>query len=213
MDFSGYRRDGTLTNMDPSSDWVASGNGVALDFDGVNDYVTCRITVTYPLTISIWALSRTTTARSIIEVSPQSANDGWGVQVNNTTALAYGATNGVASTGVAIRQSEWNHYAYTCTSSTSRLLYVNCISGVVETTNRTPAAITTVLFAASYNYGAYSSASCQIDDVRIYGRVITSAEIKLLSTRRAIAYENKRKRVGRLASSVTRNRNYAWCPV
>jgi len=30
---------GTLTNMDPATDWVVSGGQYALDFDGVNDYV------------------------------------------------------------------------------------------------------------------------------------------------------------------------------
>jgi hypothetical protein len=30
---------GTLTNMDPASDWVASGGKLALDFDGSNDYL------------------------------------------------------------------------------------------------------------------------------------------------------------------------------
>jgi hypothetical protein len=38
-DVSGYRNHGTLTNMDPASDWVASEQGLALDFDGTDDHV------------------------------------------------------------------------------------------------------------------------------------------------------------------------------
>ena len=38
-DVSGNGNHGTLTNMDASSDWVATSKGLALDFDGVNDYV------------------------------------------------------------------------------------------------------------------------------------------------------------------------------
>jgi len=39
FDQSGYRNDGTLTNMDPATDWVMTEKGWALDFDGSNDYV------------------------------------------------------------------------------------------------------------------------------------------------------------------------------
>jgi len=38
-DVSGNGNHGTLTNMDAASDWVATSKGLALDFDGVNDYV------------------------------------------------------------------------------------------------------------------------------------------------------------------------------
>jgi Concanavalin A-like lectin/glucanases superfamily len=39
VDSSGSGNTGTLTNMDPSTDWVAGKVGNALDFDGSNDYV------------------------------------------------------------------------------------------------------------------------------------------------------------------------------
>lgn len=38
-DYSGSNNHGTLTSMDPSTDWVAGLKGTALDFDGSNDYV------------------------------------------------------------------------------------------------------------------------------------------------------------------------------
>lgn len=38
-DLTGNGNDGTLTNMDPATDWVAGENGWALDFDGSDDYV------------------------------------------------------------------------------------------------------------------------------------------------------------------------------
>ena len=38
-DLSGYGNHGTLTNMDPATDWVGGKHGWALDFDGSNDYV------------------------------------------------------------------------------------------------------------------------------------------------------------------------------
>ena len=38
-DYSGRGYDGTLTTMDPATDWVVGPNGHALDFDGTSDYV------------------------------------------------------------------------------------------------------------------------------------------------------------------------------
>jgi hypothetical protein len=40
-DVSGNDNHGTLTGMDAASDWVATSKGVALDFDGFNDYIRC----------------------------------------------------------------------------------------------------------------------------------------------------------------------------
>jgi len=39
VDVSGNGHDGTLVNMDPNTDWVSGRTGLALDFDGTNDYV------------------------------------------------------------------------------------------------------------------------------------------------------------------------------
>jgi hypothetical protein len=48
IDYSGRGNHGTLTNMDPASDWVVSGGKGALDFDGVNDYVAIALTTIPP---------------------------------------------------------------------------------------------------------------------------------------------------------------------
>jgi len=40
-DVSGRGNHGTLTNMDPATDWVGSPDGWALDFDGSNDHIHC----------------------------------------------------------------------------------------------------------------------------------------------------------------------------
>lgn len=56
-DSSGDGNDGTLTNMDPATDWVAGKFGMALDFDGINDYVRVPDSETYEVstgTIKLW---------------------------------------------------------------------------------------------------------------------------------------------------------------
>ena len=55
-DVSGNRNDGTLTNMDTATDWVATSKGLALDFDGSDRIVvphTQKVDVRKQLTISV----------------------------------------------------------------------------------------------------------------------------------------------------------------
>jgi len=59
LDRSGRGQHGTLTNMDAGTDWVGTSGGWALDFDGVNDYVDARQTLTGAFTVSMWANRRT----------------------------------------------------------------------------------------------------------------------------------------------------------
>jgi len=59
LDRSAYSNHGTLTNMDPATDWQASGSGWSLDFDGGNDHIPCgnRINASLAnhLTLAMWA--------------------------------------------------------------------------------------------------------------------------------------------------------------
>lgn len=48
-DLSGNGNHGTLTNMDPATDWIMSPDGPGLDFDGVNDTVLCGSTTSLDL--------------------------------------------------------------------------------------------------------------------------------------------------------------------
>lgn len=47
-DVSGWHNHGTLTNMDPATDWVATEMGWALDFDGDDDKIPFDQTITLP---------------------------------------------------------------------------------------------------------------------------------------------------------------------
>tara|TARA_Y100000590_G_scaffold134233_1_gene153560 strand:- start:1558 stop:2442 length:885 start_codon:yes stop_codon:yes gene_type:complete len=55
-DVSGRGHNGTLTNMDPATDWVTSRHGGTLDFDGSDDYVLTDITrgSWSEVTVSFW---------------------------------------------------------------------------------------------------------------------------------------------------------------
>ena len=68
FDVSGYGNHGTLTNMDPATDWVVTEKGRALDFDGSNDGVlTSYLLPNNPCgTFAIWMKSADTTRSSYL---------------------------------------------------------------------------------------------------------------------------------------------------
>ena len=74
-DVSGHYNHGTLTNMDPATDWVTSRMGYVLDFDGANDYADCgngtQLDITTKVTICAWF-----TANSILLQQIAGRDDG-----------------------------------------------------------------------------------------------------------------------------------------
>ena len=59
LDRSGRRNHGTLTNMDPASDWVGTSGGWVLDSDGVNDRVHTQLRLpTANMTYAGWVMIR-----------------------------------------------------------------------------------------------------------------------------------------------------------
>ena len=60
-DVAGHDLDGTLTNMDPATDWVATEMGWTLEFDGVDQYIALpTIGITTEFTFSAWIYHATT---------------------------------------------------------------------------------------------------------------------------------------------------------
>ena len=59
FDVSGHHNHGTLTNMDPATDWIMSPYGWALDFDGAGDYIDCGqkllTTPSKSFSVLVWA--------------------------------------------------------------------------------------------------------------------------------------------------------------
>ena len=66
---SRYNNWGTLTNMDPATDWVVSGGQYALDFDGVNDYVRVPANMPQWRAVSAWVSLNTTGATQCVAES------------------------------------------------------------------------------------------------------------------------------------------------
>ena len=107
-DVSGNENHGTLTNMDPATDWVTTSKVLALDFDGVNDLVEVPDNESLSIATSDWTIvcllknlqgtTNTGKFEGIVQKGYFEANTGWEILRNGTNpsgpigcvAVAYG---------------------------------------------------------------------------------------------------------------------------
>jgi len=189
-DSSGNGNDGTLTNMDPATDWVLGQVGIALDFDGVDDYVIKSNpsgipNTNQPMTISLFVnpssrsgIQNFVVINDIVGVGGEATN---AVQLGfdtTETFLAWkagGAT--LVDSNFTPSVNTWYHLVYTYDGTTSTI-YVDGVSKNTSTVALQPGSVASV-WLGTYN-GASELFQGIIDDVRIYNRVLTQSEITAL---------------------------------
>lgn len=121
IDRSAYRRHAILQNMDPGTDWVATAQGLALDFDGTDDLVNTGTSVPEvqqgsEVTLSMWGARASATTRiffgrnglNTLYVTPWS--DGNIYTQNGGTGITF-----------ADNRAAWTHWCMTQGSGTQRL--------------------------------------------------------------------------------------------
>lgn len=117
-DVSGRAFHGTLTNMDPATDWQASGGG-SLEFDGTNDYVLLPPrSVELPFSLSVWYRSENLTKRyqslftANTNISSPSIYCGVHYLSGSSSMIFYGSGQYAADSDVFTNDSGWHHYAW-----------------------------------------------------------------------------------------------------
>ena len=173
-EISGNGHHGTLVN---SPTWVAGKHGNALSFDGLNDYVTIDdLDLLGPFTVSMWAQAKNVGGGC--HGSAVMKRYDYGLEVCNGQMLGQvgngSGSSWAASTSYTIPQAGvWTYYTLTYDGTTARL-YVN---GTLQTS----AVGTHVSNNDLLMIGAWTTSSeffdGLIDDVRIYNRALTPAEI------------------------------------
>lgn len=213
-DWSGNGRHGTLTNMDPGTDWVPSGGDYCLDFDGTNDYVSLGTSASFspsPMSIAFWLKMNATPVASdgvLGRMSTASWNDGYGVYWSSASVIRfwiglYSYRYGQISVA---SPTSWNHIVCEWVAGTSPEIYLDGVKGTNNSqTFTTQTATSTELtigrtFSDSYNING------QIDDLRIYNRVLSAREKSNLGSRRGIAYELAPRRRSSVQVSAAFNR-------
>jgi hypothetical protein len=221
IDRSGYGNHGTLTNM-TSDDWVVSGGAGALDFDGSDDFIDWGTLIplsgTKTITVAGWVYQSTVNDAGFFNrynTNLAGANlrrDLFGVnevtakgQVCAIIQRAGGGTNYLLfhSTNT-ISANTWNHVAasvFIDGVNSSASLYLN---GVSQTVNTAHAGTRPTSFDAN-NSVPYTSMryipgsgtpyymAGQLDDIRVYNRILSATEIRQLASRRGIGLRSQKQ--------------------
>ena len=198
-DVSGYGNHGTLTNMSPD-DWVSSQYGRALDFDGVNDRVNCgrpavidSLVNNYSLFAWVKPTGSFVNYRNIVAKSTGLTAQ-FGIIVFQTGVWYTQTTDNLSTTGGTLSLDSWFHVGYTFANGVMTT-YQN---GVAQNTR---SGATNASIVADFKIGndelpgsptgsAPRPFLGQIDDVRLYSKVLSPSEIRLLASRPGIGLQN-----------------------
>jgi hypothetical protein len=202
-DRSGSGNNGTLTNG-PTPTFGKVGQ--ALSFDGTDDYISVADPAsgvldfgTGDFSISVWVKVMSSNSGRLINKWNGSSSEGWILDVNTTTGGSNSAghirfrmrdtaeNNFDYAHNVSIHDGEWHHIAVSLDrdSTTGLVLYKD---GAVAGAAQDPTSVSGSLsIAGALNMGALPSVvggeayfSGSIDEVRIYNRALSAAEITAL---------------------------------
>jgi len=176
----------SLVNMS-GSDWVADTNngGVrALQFNGTNKRGTCTFSVGLnDLTLSLWffVASKTVFSR-LMEVDY--INSFW-VGQNDANAVGGGALcqNSPYGSFSNFTANQWNHVLVTRNAGTNRCFVNGSNAGSSNHARPTTTTATGTLGIGAIPNGSNGTA-CKLDDIRIFSRVLSGAEITALASKR-----------------------------
>jgi hypothetical protein len=175
-DSSGNENNGTLTNMDPSTDYVTGKINTALDFDGNNDYVSLPnnlITAGDPFSVSLWANLNNDTHR----LFTLRGDMDFMIQVNTSeTVNVYTGTNW-RNMG-SISEGTWDHITVIFDGTTFKTFINGKETG---TYNETPPSETknNSIGIAGWDL-SNDPTNGKIDDVRLYNYALTNKQVQNL---------------------------------
>ena len=175
-DRSQFRRHASLQNMDPGTDWVATPQGLALDFDGTDDQVGTGTSIPEiqqgnGVTLSMWGARASTTTRiffgrnnlGTLYLTPWS--DG-----NVYTA------NGGAGITFADNRTAWTHWCMTQGSGTQRLFrngaQVASVASATQNTSTQPFVIGGII-APGQNFPGQG----RIGECVVWGAELKAADV------------------------------------
>jgi hypothetical protein len=230
IDRSGRNNHGTLTNMAGQDNWRASGSGVALNFDGTNDYVSASapivdnkvtllawayfasVPTNYPMVLQ-WRQSGSANSVNTFAILHRPAGDTYGgASGSRIMFVANGALVNTTFPTVPLVAAKWNCYCGVF-DGTTQSLYVNGVvagsSGVTSAVSVTSA----IRLVEIGNNAALTSDGYfngQVDDVRLYNRALTPAEIRLLASRRGIGLTPLPDRAAGLPRKLSVNVEGTW---
>jgi PKD repeat protein len=175
-----------------------AGPGMAIQFDGVNDFVNVpdspSLRITGPITIEAWIRrSITGVQHSIVEKYGCSGLGGYVLRVTATDKLMFGTrddcntgTSGIG--GTSLLANTWYHVAGLWDGTQIRL-YVNGVLDGLTVTSRNPKAGTTPLRIGARGNDVASPFAGLIDEVRLWNVARTVSNLQTNMNRRLAGTE------------------------
>jgi hypothetical protein len=194
-DWSGYGQHGAINNTTAAAVWTPNGGKYALTFDGSDDEVAVPDNAAHKptsFTVCCWVRCTSNTAGYLLfkQNSRNTVYEAYGL-VNDSGILATviassGGTQGVIT--VARSLNVWYHLTATFRQPNLTLFLDGRQVGTA--THNFAVDYGTKPFTLGRTTGSPSFPFAgQVDDPRIYDRVLTANEIRVLASRRGIAYE------------------------
>jgi hypothetical protein len=189
-DLSGQRNHGTLTNMANPPTQTSGWCGGGLSFDGVDDYVDCgnpvSLNITGTITVSAWVniTSQKDYAPIILKgyAGLSTVVGGYMLRLNPSGKMLFRIATTISTyeaESSAISFSTW-HYVVGVYDHTNVSIYVDGVKTVGDTCIQD---IKNSSYNLEFGRDAYSSLrqfGGIIDDVRIYNRALSAAEVRQL---------------------------------
>jgi hypothetical protein len=199
-DLSGNGNNGVYQNGMGTITDTAEGGSLAYDLDGSADYIRVPkanfdfLVETNSFSQSVWVKSDATGQRCFIGGDLGSSGKNTGlfqdsnvIRANRSVGSGSYSPNTISTTAVPI--SQWTHFAWVVDNTTSTL-YMDGVQIFQETGTFTTVTGPLVddILVGCYSVGSsfYSFLDGLVDDVRIYNRALTQAEITHLATSRGV---------------------------
>jgi len=193
-DLSGNGNNGTLTNMDAATDWVAdtdSGGVRALDFNGASQRVVmgnAGLPLTGDLTLSFWFLYRSTASIQGVLSQYTAGTSGRTVVVINQSIGGgrdpnrlnlFSSFPGGLDANVLLSGTDTYYHIVLRRSGSQGTVYINGVLAVTD--SDWPTAIQDTPFVlGAFDSSGLQSLDGRIDNTAIWDRALTAAEITQL---------------------------------
>lgn len=186
---------GTLSQMDPATDWLISSKGPVLDFDGSNDSVSVNTGLPLRLAgkpaFTIVLLAAATVYQfpkaglcftvSVLDVNktllmyPFDSSGGNGLRIFWNGATIINQNDG------AVADGDLHSFVFLSRNSTDHEAYVNGISVGTSTTSKTLSVDTDVLNIFNFSSAAPQHLAGQCGALLVYDRALAQSELLMLA--------------------------------
>ena len=189
---------GTLTNMDPPTDWVVSDGQYALDFDGANDEVACgnirELDQAIWFAISVWYRAANVTQTGGLLKQWDAARGVYVFTSGTTLIFQIGFLSNRLQASAALTANQWDHFV--CVAGTNRMeIHRNGILIASKDSQPEPISSHGQPWNFCNNVGGTSFVAGRIDDTAVWNRRLSSNEIRqLYQLGRGGMYQRRRRR-------------------